>query len=638
MPTAESITSSLRAVDIQPIPEYREIESFVQASPWAKEIHSLKGYAFSQVGGVQPLWGDRAALWYAPNGKLVSIKNDDVWLLWDVLKKPRNSSALAGVFGDDIVCDVMPVFEQVGLVTSDGKHKDTRISDTATEAEVYLQATEMCDFACSGCAAKSDILPLVNNAQTLPPDLTIEYLDAAVRASAEKGYKTLTVKWAGGEPTLGRPFKLIQQSQDQIRQLQNQYPGVNIKQTILSNGSGQLNPEKIAWMRDHDIHLAISIWGVGEMNDRMRPTWSGKSTWDAVKRNILTSVDMGLNFNLLTVVGAQNAHDFPRLIRFLWDRQNEEYLFAGRTQPEEPVKLAVNFFRPQTREQEEQANGQREQFMNGLRVGFGEILRLINEGQEVSIPDRWDYLALLRTQTRTCGSGDHYILMGPKGIGSCHEESGTDHLDTVERMRRGENVFDIAAGEYDDPLLLRADRMKYPDKESAMLMTHGGAACPRSRKSENNDFTVLPAMAGVYRDITDELLALYVAQRSTSSVDKRSESYLQCSFTPCANCSGGEACELYDRREAARSYLRSTKNGNMAEIAADMKEIDPNVETLSGRVTGLIDEPVSQVIFNCPTTDRNRIIDPKTGEEDLGHVSVGKVIPPQMHTTVRILN
>jgi hypothetical protein len=376
------------------------------------------------------------------------------------------------------------------------------IASDTTHGEVWMNTTQACNFSCRGCCTLSDLLPNV----TMGRELMVEYLHAVVASAHERNYTSLTLKWAGGEPLLAKSFRLIQHAQKEIALLQKQYPSIAISQTLLSNGA-IMNPEHIRFIADHGMYVAISMWGVGEANDRIRNPQRETHTFDAIRNNICQLRNAGVEMNISTVIGPDNPGEFARTVRFLWDPEDPEYVFKKMSSPQLPLGLAINIFRPQHLKQRLAFPKQIPQIVSDVREGIAEMVRLMRDGHAIAPPHMWDYMDLFQAYAYTCGSRRNYIALGQQGIVSCHEFVGARKSDTITRMRAGENVFDIAAApESAQPF--RIDSVDMP-KQFMHLLTHGGAGCPNDRE-RSNDIQKPSSVLQIYGAVYLEVLSLLV--------------------------------------------------------------------------------------------------------------------------------
>ncbi|WP_167332223.1 radical SAM protein [Aeromonas taiwanensis] len=121
--------------------------------------------------------------------------------------------------------------------------------------------------------------------------------------------------WQGGEPTLmGLPFF------ERIVALQARYakPGQRIANDLQTNGIA-LDDRWIAFLRQHDFHVGLSIDGPQALHDAYRKTRSGKSTFEQVMAAATRLREANIPFAALCVVNRLNALHPKEVYRFLVD-------------------------------------------------------------------------------------------------------------------------------------------------------------------------------------------------------------------------------------------------------------------------------------------------------------------------------
>jgi sulfatase maturation enzyme AslB (radical SAM superfamily) len=528
----------------------KELERFT-ASSNAVVIRSIREYRTDDQGNLEPVFGAPIGLWHQVNGSFVAVQDRRFWQLWEQLSA-GGGDCYELVSPDETNTTIYSLNGTIsklrakGFLAVNGREQITHLQDQHLSAEAYVHLTEMCNLSCVGCCTLSDQRGGAG-AESMDTTLLHEYLEHAVRGAVAKGYKKFTFKWAGGEPTLPAPFAMIEAAQALIQSLQERYPSIKLTQTILSNGI-PLNERKISFLHEHGIHVVISFWGLDTDNDLQRRPRNKQKTFERIQENIRTCVRKGVKFNVLTVIKPENADAFADVIRFLWDKKDPGYIFAGCAEEYPPIPISINFYRPQNDLEHERVLAEQTKIVNGLRAGFDEILRLIcEEDVPISIPEMWDYLNLTAPFLRTCGSGLDYFSISHNGISSCHEETAVDHRDRIERMREGENLLDLAAEDYhpDDLPLLRADKRVFRNQDEVKLALHGGGGCPRSRKDA--DGRILPYAAQLYNPYTaiwQELLTIFLLEKQRMS-KKDNIRVVQVRQDNCIGCPGDSRCGLH---------------------------------------------------------------------------------------------
>jgi uncharacterized protein len=94
---------------------------------------------------------------------------------------------------------------------------------------------------------------------------------------------------------------------------------VRFSAAVLTNGASVPKgaPE---WLLRHGVSVSLSIDGVGELQDVMRPVVGGGSSFDRVVRGLDTYRQHGIQPYILVTVGDSNLDGLPALTRFLLER------------------------------------------------------------------------------------------------------------------------------------------------------------------------------------------------------------------------------------------------------------------------------------------------------------------------------
>lgn len=443
-------------------------------------------------GQTKPIFGERLGIYHPFLAKIFLLDKLE-WKVFDsLLARDENSNK------------TLDFLHKNNIVLKNGEETDFQITPSFDSSEMYIKTTEGCNFSCPGCATSSDLIP-ASQAKLLTVDLARLFLESYIKSCSQKKIKSADIKWAGGEPMLQGAFRVVESCQQIIKKLQNKYPEVKISQTILTNGVF-LTEDKIDFCAKNDIHVSVSLWGTEKFQDKMRHPRNKMETFPIIINNLKKLMQKGGSFNVSYVLTPQNALDFPNFLKIMWDTQNLDYV-GNSWSKKEPLPLGIGFFRPQTKMQVEVMKKGYKLMENGLRQGFAVILDLIKKGVKVPPLHKIDYLDLLNVITTPCGSGFTYVAVGPEGATSCHE--GLYKMkNNLERIKKGENLFDIVNQDYKkDRKLLFGPNIKF--NKGQILALHGGQGCPRLAKEENSGkFGKASSTSILYEAIFHELLSL----------------------------------------------------------------------------------------------------------------------------------
>jgi uncharacterized protein len=170
-----------------------------------------------------------------------------------------------------------------------------------------------CNIDCDYCfyLHKTDLLE--HSAHARMSDLTLEQ---HIRQYIESQTgEQVVFSWQGGEPTLmGLDFF------HRIVSLQKKYAkaGQRIENDLQTNGIA-LDDAWIAFLKENNFHVGLSIDGPRELHNTYRKTRNGKSTFDYVVSAARKLSDAEIPFAALCVVNRVNAKHPKEVYRFLVD-------------------------------------------------------------------------------------------------------------------------------------------------------------------------------------------------------------------------------------------------------------------------------------------------------------------------------
>ncbi|OGP50240.1 MAG: anaerobic sulfatase maturase [Deltaproteobacteria bacterium RBG_13_43_22] len=153
--------------------------------------------------------------------------------------------------------------------------------------------------------------------------MTDEMLETYIRRLIEAHrFPEVTIAWQGGEPMLmGLDFfrRSIEIQQNYRR------PDMTILNTIQTNGT-LINDEWVAFFREHNFLVGISIDGPRERHDVFRRDKKGLPTFDRVIQGLDCLKEHGVEVNALVTIHKANADNPLDVYRFLRDELGIKYI------------------------------------------------------------------------------------------------------------------------------------------------------------------------------------------------------------------------------------------------------------------------------------------------------------------------
>ncbi len=140
-------------------------------------------------------------------------------------------------------------------------------------------------------------------------------LDKLEQTVKEHQLKLLTIRFAGGEPTLHKNLMIYLAEQIQKRFVAK---GVQTKLILLTNGT-IVDSELIYLIKSHSMRVCLSLDGLGEWHDKTRFYKNGSGSFNQVSRNLNLYLENGIKPTILTTITDRNIPGIPELSRFLID-------------------------------------------------------------------------------------------------------------------------------------------------------------------------------------------------------------------------------------------------------------------------------------------------------------------------------
>jgi uncharacterized protein len=406
-------------------------------------------------------------------GKVVVLNKDGYELLNELNKFSLQELVDQGYKKSEIEKAIL-VFRREYIVY---KNQPVEVNFPKSEKlDIWLQTTNQCNLRCPYCYVKKN-----NQQMSLAKGKQIvNYLFS----SAEKNnYKTIVLKFAGGEPTLCYDFvKQISVFASEMARKKE----IEFKPVLVTNGT-LINKKWCNLLKHYNFHVGVSVDGWGEVNDRTRIDLRGKGSFKRIKRSLKLLKQYQVRFNLEAVITRHNYEDIYSLAKRAYEKYNNI--------------LYLNLLR--TSEMDVDA---KEQLVNDLAPIIDSIKKIIDfyDQENVEEPIYGGILALMKFEKprRTfCAAGDTFAAIGPDGyVSACH------------MLLQKTNLFRIGSGDFITNLKSKAKGLAYQgsvdQKEQCRAckwryICSGG--CPREVKSAIDKSS---PYCDLYKEIIPELINL----------------------------------------------------------------------------------------------------------------------------------
>lgn len=248
-------------------------------------------------------------LMYVPTGQHgVIVVRRDAFHIWNLFHQPRDWADIKNQL-TDFECAVVKRMVTVGLLQPEGQEVKLTPLTKLEILTVWLHVTNQCNLRCDYCY-------IDKSPERMSEEVGIKAVDSAFRSAVQNGFKTVRLKFAGGEASLNPAmiFDLDTYAQFKARSLRLQYQGI-----ILSNGV-RISERLIEECKSRGLQWMISLDGLGEAHDRQRKLISGRSTAALVTQTIETMLSLGVRPSVRVTLTGRNSAYLAETVRFILER------------------------------------------------------------------------------------------------------------------------------------------------------------------------------------------------------------------------------------------------------------------------------------------------------------------------------
>lgn len=314
---------------------------------------------------------------YAPGGP--SILNPLAWERWQAFATPQSLSQPVDV----------DLAQQLLIQPHGATPKAEQGSPETLTA--WLHITNACNLDCPYCYVRK-------SSARMSEAVGLQAVEKLFQSAQQQGFRRVKLKYAGGEATLH--FKLVRRLHERAMQL-SAVTGIGLKEVVLSNGV-HLREADALWLRDNGVKLMISLDGIGESHNQLRPLRNRPHT-DTFSQ-IAHTIDnvlhpLGIKPDITMTVTAVNAQAAPDVA---------QWAMIDRDLP-----LSFNFYRQNILSASRSDLALEEQtLIDGMLAAYGVI--------EKNVPKRPFLNGLLdrvqaEAHTHTCGVGQSYVVITHTG-------------------------------------------------------------------------------------------------------------------------------------------------------------------------------------------------------------------------------
>ncbi len=347
---------------------------------------------------------------FAPGG--AALLNRAAWERWRAFAQPRPLTAA-----------IDHEFARQRLIQPAGTQIRWRQPQPQT-LTVWLHVTNACNLECPYCYVRK-------SSARMSEETGKKAIEAVFNTAVRHNLSQVKLKYAGGEATLH--FNMIRQLHRLARQ-KAQETGIRLTAVILTNGVN-LRPDDVTWIKENNIRLMVSLDGVGELHDRLRPRKGGGGTFDRVAHTIdRLLLPHAVRPHITMTITRANAHGAAGLARWaIIERQ---------------LPVNFNLYRQNLLSASRQELAlEEEAIITGLKAAYAVIKQALPDEPILGgLLDRVQAAA----HTHTCGVGQNYVVITHTGqLAECHMrlQTSTPLPDDLLAPGRRQKIHNLAVDE-----------------------------------------------------------------------------------------------------------------------------------------------------------------------------------------------
>jgi len=284
-------------------------------------------------------------------------------------------------------------------------------NDTLTAS---LHLADSCNLSCDYCY-------LPNRKIRMSEKTGLKIIDKVIDSAVRNHYKKIKIKYTGGEPLMD--FHLVSRLHRHAEESASRNR-IELSASVLSNGT-LLTPKIVEQIKKLNLHLMISLDGIGKYHDCQRHFPNGSGSFEKVSDAITMALSKGLVPDISVTVSSRSIEGLPELMQWILNRE---------------LPFSINFYRENSQSRKyKDLRLEEEKIIRGMLAAY----RII----ESCLP-RHSLLASLADRAnigiphlRTCSAGHSYLVFDCKGnISKCQMDipvTDIDDPDPVKTIRAG---------------------------------------------------------------------------------------------------------------------------------------------------------------------------------------------------------
>lgn len=262
------------------------------------------------------------------------------------------------------------------------------------ELTVWLHITNQCNLRCEYCFVDKTI-------HKMNWDIAEKSIDAIHRSALYSEFKSVKIKYAGGEPTLN--FRILRHAHEYTT-AKFRGSGIKIREIVLTNAT-YLDAEKVNYFAANSIDVMVSLDGLGIYNDIQRHSANGKGSFQDIEAGLKLLATRNIRPTISITITNKNCHAIPKLTQWLL-AEGFPFTFNFYRENQYSVDIGELVF--------DDAN-----IIRSLFLAYDEIEKNPPAYSILGMLSDRAYLA--HAHSHTCGVGNSYLVIDHNGqVSKCH--------------------------------------------------------------------------------------------------------------------------------------------------------------------------------------------------------------------------
>ena len=234
-----------------------------------------------------------------------------------ILEKFNNGEKVSNLL-NDTVCSTNTLanilfLKEHGFLKEEGAFlpyclQNDYVFDPPQNVEIWLHITNICNLKCRYCFVE-DKRPITMSSSVLK-----NVAESLAFTSKKHNLKRLTIKFAGGEPTLA--FPVIEKFMTIFEHKMESLP-TELHFSLLTNGT-ILNDKILRFLKKPNTRLSISIDGYEDAHNTFRLfKKTGSGSWESIQNNLAILREHNIIPYITSTISSETSHSLPDLLRWI---------------------------------------------------------------------------------------------------------------------------------------------------------------------------------------------------------------------------------------------------------------------------------------------------------------------------------